>query len=57
MRGEDIVTCIRVQKIKWCGHLNRMEKTKTVKKITKWNTIGMRSKACPKKYMKRWYVK
>jgi hypothetical protein len=44
MKGDDIVTCIRVQKIKWCGHLNRMEKTKTMKKITKWNTIGMRSK-------------
>jgi hypothetical protein len=37
-----------VQRIKWWGHLNRMEKTKTVRKIMEWNPIGMRSKEHPK---------
>jgi hypothetical protein len=30
-------------------HLNRKEKTKTVRKITEWNSIGMRFKGCPKR--------
>ena len=30
------------------GHLDRMEETKTVRKIMEWNTIGMRSKGRPK---------
>ena len=29
MRGEDVVKYIRAQRIKWWGHLNRMEKTKS----------------------------
>jgi hypothetical protein len=33
------------------GHLDRMEETKTVRKIMEWNTIGMRSKGRPKKQM------
>ena len=44
MRGQDIVKYIRAQWIKWWGHLDRMEKTKTVRKFTEWNPIGMRSK-------------
>jgi hypothetical protein len=48
MRGEDIVKYIRAQRIKWWGHLNSMEETKTVRKITEWNPIGMRSKGHPK---------
>jgi hypothetical protein len=48
MRGADIVKYIRAQRIKWWGHLNGMEKTKTVRKIMEWNPIGMRSKGHPK---------
>ena len=29
MRGEDVVKYLRAQRIKWWGHLNRMEKTKS----------------------------
>jgi hypothetical protein len=49
MRGEDIVKYVRIQRIKWWGYLNRMEKTRTVWKITELNPTGMRSKEHPKK--------
>jgi hypothetical protein len=48
MRGEDIVRCIRAQRIIWWRQINRMEKTKAVRNITEWNPIGMRSKGRPK---------
>ena len=48
MREEDVVKCIRVQWIKWWGHLNRMETNRTVRKITEWNPTGKRSKGHPK---------
>jgi hypothetical protein len=48
MRGEYIVKYITAQKMKCWGNLNRMEKTKTVRKITEWNAIGVRSKGRPK---------
>jgi hypothetical protein len=31
MRGEETVKYTRAKRIKWCGHLNRMEKTQTVR--------------------------
>jgi hypothetical protein len=34
MRGKGIVKSVRAQRIKWRGHLNRMEKTKNKKKKT-----------------------
>jgi hypothetical protein len=48
MREEDTVKYVTARRIKWWGCLNRMEKTKTVRKITEWNPIGMRTKGCPK---------
>jgi hypothetical protein len=48
MRGEDVVKYITAQRIKRLGHLNRMEETKTVKKITEWNAIGKSYKGRPK---------
>lgn len=47
MRGYDSVRNITAQKIKWWGHLNKMETTKTVRKITERNPIGTRSKGRP----------
>jgi hypothetical protein len=35
---------ITAQRIKWRGHLNRMDDTKLVKKFTDWNPIGIRTK-------------
>ena len=48
MRGEDIVKYLRAQRIKWWGHLNRVGRTETVRKITEWNPIGMRYKGRPR---------
>jgi hypothetical protein len=48
MRGKGTVKYIRTQRIKWWGHLNKTEKTKTVRKITEWNPIAMRTKRHPK---------
>jgi hypothetical protein len=47
MRGENAVKYIGAQRIKWWGNLNKMEKTKTVRKIMAWNPIGMRYKVRP----------
>jgi len=47
IKGED-VKYIKAQRIKWWGHLNRMEDMKPVKKITVWNPIGIRTEALPK---------
>ena len=47
MRGEDRFQCVRAQRIKQWG-TTIVEKTKTVRKITEWNFIRMRSKGSPK---------
>jgi hypothetical protein len=44
MRGGVTVKCLRVKRIKWWAYLKRMERTKTVRKITEWNPTGQRSK-------------
>ena len=43
IEGEDIVIYTKAQKIKWWGHLNRMEDIKLIK-ITDWNPPGIRTK-------------
>jgi hypothetical protein len=48
IRREDTVKYTRAQRVKWCGYLSRMEKTKTARKISEWNPIAMRSKGRPK---------
>ena len=49
VRGENIRKCIRAKRIKWRRHLDRVEKTKTVMKITEWKPIGMKYKDVRKK--------
>jgi hypothetical protein len=44
IKGEDIVKNTTAQRIKWQGHLNRMEDIKLVIKITDWNPTGIRTK-------------
>jgi hypothetical protein len=48
MSREDIDKYIRAQRIKWWGHVNRMEKTKTVRKIKELNPTGRRFQGRPK---------
>jgi hypothetical protein len=48
MTGEEIVKYITAERIKWWGHLNKTEKTKTVRKSAEWNPIGVRSNGRPK---------
>jgi hypothetical protein len=43
MKGEDIVRNIKPQRIKWRGHLNRMEDKKLLN-TTDWNPTGIRTK-------------
>jgi len=38
---------IKSQRIKWWGHLNRLEDTELVQ-ITDWNHLGVRTKGQPK---------
>lgn len=52
MTGEDIVKYIGVKKVKYWGQFSRTGKTKSMRKITEWNSTGMRSKRT-KKYMGR----
>jgi hypothetical protein len=37
MKQEDIVKCIKSQRLRWAAHVMRMEKTRT-RKITEWTT-------------------
>jgi len=47
IKGED-VKYIKARRIKWWGHLSRLEEIKLVKKITDWNPIGIRTEVLPK---------
>jgi hypothetical protein len=48
IKGEDIVKCVKGQKIKFWEHLKRWKDMKIVKKITNWKTAGVNSKRRPK---------
>jgi len=39
---------VKVQRISWFGHVQRMPDTRTVKKIFKWNPVTKRSQGRPK---------
>jgi hypothetical protein len=52
MSGDNAVKYTKAQRMKRWAHLNGMEKTKRMRKITKWNPIGMRSKGRPKNRQK-----
>ena len=42
---------MEAQRMKWWGHLNRVEVIKLVKKITDWNPIGKRNQRIDGKMM------
>ncbi|KAJ3654778.1 hypothetical protein Zmor_013943 [Zophobas morio] len=48
LKGENIVRAIKARRIRWYGHLKRMEKNKHARKITEWNPDNNRSRGRPK---------
>jgi hypothetical protein len=48
IKEADNVQYTKAQRIKWWGHLNRMEEIKLVKKIAEWNPIRVKTKGRPK---------
>lgn len=48
LRGEEIVRIIKVQRMRWYGHLKRMGNDKQVKKVTMWRPNTARPKGRPK---------
>jgi hypothetical protein len=56
INGEDIVKCIKAQRIKRWGYLNAMEHIKLIT-ITAWNATGIRTKGRPNNRLKDEVIK
>jgi hypothetical protein len=48
INGADIVRFIRAQRIKWLGHIQRMDTSRIAKRILEWKPIGRRSLGRPR---------
>jgi hypothetical protein len=48
MKQEDIVQFIKSQRLRWAGHVMRMEKTRTTRKITEWTPYKTRPVGRPR---------
>ena len=42
IEGADIVTFIKAQRIKWLGHIQRMDQARPTRKLPDWKPIGTR---------------
>jgi hypothetical protein len=42
MKQQDVVTFIKSQRLRWAGHVMRMEKTRTIRKTTEWTPYKAR---------------
>jgi hypothetical protein len=51
MEGADIVRVIKVQRIKWLGHIQRMDQARQTRKLLNWRTMGTRPVGRPRQ---RW---
>jgi hypothetical protein len=40
IEGADIVTSIKVQRIKWLGHIQRMDRARPTRKLLDWKSMG-----------------
>jgi hypothetical protein len=48
MKQEVIVTFIKSQRLRWAGHVMRVEKTRTTKKTTEWTPYKTRPVGRPR---------
>jgi len=48
IKQENIVNYIKVQRLSWFGHVQRMPETRAAKKIFKWNPLTTRTRGRPK---------
>jgi len=48
IKHENIVNCIKAQRLSWFSHVQRMPETGVAKKIFKWNPLTTRPRGRPK---------
>jgi hypothetical protein len=48
IKHKNIINYIKVQRLSWFGHVQRMPDTRTVKKIFNWKPLTKRSQGRPK---------
>jgi hypothetical protein len=51
IKGADIVRFIKSQRIKWLGHIQRMDQARPTRKLLDWKPVGTRPTGRPKQ---RW---
>ena len=48
MEGADIVRFIKAQRIKWPGHIQRMDQARPARKLLDWKPMGIRAVRRPR---------
>ena len=48
IEGADIVRCIEAQRIKWLGHIQRMDQARPARKLLDWKHMGIRAVGRPR---------
>jgi hypothetical protein len=48
IKGVDIMRFIKAQRIKWLGHIQRMDQVRTTSKLLDWKPMGTRSVGRPR---------
>jgi len=49
--GADIVGCIKAQRIKWLGHIQRLDQARPTRKLLDWKLMGTKTVGRPRQ---RW---